>query len=194
MGEPGPSMQPRVALLEERVAHRERRVAALDESILANGEPAVVRTLVRVFGNRRLVGGMLRELGSGPQPLGEVRASLIGSLLLLLGGGACPGPSPDAGPPPDPAHTYAGTNGMFADHCDTNGNLIDYRCESVLPPCSLAARVPNTCDCPWCTQGASCRWLRSSIAALLVEALAVTGAVHNKATKSPSRATAPTEV
>jgi hypothetical protein len=45
-------------------------------------------------------------------------------------------------PNPEVSHTYTGTNGTFADSCDINGNLNDYRCETMPPPCGPG---PNGC-------------------------------------------------
>jgi hypothetical protein len=46
---------------------------------------------------------------------------------------------------PEVAHTYDAGNGTFTDHCDANGNLIGYECETKLPSCSPGQ---NGCDGP----------------------------------------------
>jgi hypothetical protein len=46
-------------------------------------------------------------------------------------------------PNPEVSHTYRGTNGAFSDHCDTDGNLIDYECETMPAPCGPG---PNGCS------------------------------------------------
>jgi hypothetical protein len=46
---------------------------------------------------------------------------------------------------PEVTHTYAAVNRTVTDHCDANGNLIGYECETKLPPCSPE---PNGCDGP----------------------------------------------
>jgi hypothetical protein len=50
-------------------------------------------------------------------------------------------------PSPEVAHVFTGSNGTFADRCDSNGNLVAYECEMTEPPCDPAAsNVPNGCD------------------------------------------------
>jgi hypothetical protein len=46
--------------------------------------------------------------------------------------------APSQGGPPNPevSHTFSGTNGMFADSCDADGNLLGYQCEKAYPPCT----------------------------------------------------------
>jgi hypothetical protein len=61
----------------------------------------------------------------------------------------CVANSPNVGglPIPEVAHSFTGSNGTFADHCDQDGNLVAYQCEMTDPPCDPAAsRVPNGCD------------------------------------------------
>jgi hypothetical protein len=41
-------------------------------------------------------------------------------------------------PNPEIVHTYTGTNGTFTDHCDADGNLIDFQCETISAPCTVA--------------------------------------------------------
>jgi hypothetical protein len=53
-------------------------------------------------------------------------------------------------PNPEVRHTRSGINGTFSDHCDSNGNLIDYECEGALPPCNPAL---NGCDVPLVNTG-----------------------------------------
>lgn len=45
-------------------------------------------------------------------------------------------------PNPEVSHTHTGSNGTFADHCDAEGNLVDYECEAMPAPCGPP---PNGC-------------------------------------------------
>lgn len=71
---------------------------------------------------------------------------------------------------PEIAHSYQGSNGSFTNRCDSSGNLVGYRCEAKLPPCSpgqngcdgplvLTGRVvplPSIVDCVGQCRGARC--------------------------------------
>ena len=72
-------------------------------------------------------------------------------------------------PNPEVSHTYVGTNGTFADHCDADGNLIDYQCEKTYPPCTTGPNcwslpvetgdvvpLPQLVDCGGTCSGARC--------------------------------------